>query len=132
MSQQEMPAGQTGGTFDFERETNLAVDVAEVHVNTSQNVIYITEDRVRIHLITHLQRVEKKRSWVTPLMLLVTIIVVLLTSQFRDLVLSAATWKAMFVMASLVSVVWLVYALKNARRSETIDELIERLKKDSK
>jgi len=110
------------------------VDVSEVHLNVSQKVILITEDRVRIHLSNHLNKVEKKKGWIAPLGILITIILTLMTSEFRqqNLIFSGTTWEAVFFISALLSGGWLIYAIKKACKSESIADLIEKFKKESK
>jgi hypothetical protein len=110
------------------------VDVSEVHLNVKQALIITTEDRVRIHLSSHLSKVEKRKAWIAPLGILLTIITTLITSKFKDanIIFSASTWEAIFVIAGIFSLVWLLYAIRQACKSESIDDLINRLKRESK
>lgn len=110
------------------------VDVSDVHLNVSQKLIIITEDKVRIHLSNHLTTVEKRKGWIAPLGILLTIIVCLVTSNFKteNILFDAPTWKAIFIISGVLSAGWLAYSIIQAWRSESMDELIERLKKESK
>ena len=110
------------------------VDVSEVHLNVRQALIITTEDRVRLHLSNHLKNVEQRRAWVAPLGILLTIIITLVTSKFKENspIFSPSTWEAIFVIAGLLSMVWLIYSLWQAWKSEGMDDLIERLKRESK
>jgi hypothetical protein len=74
---------------------------------------------------------EKKRNWIAPLGILVTIIVTLVTSDFKNVGLNAATWQSMFIIAGLISLGWLVYCVKEAWQSKDIEDIIDELKKDS-
>jgi len=110
------------------------VDVSEIHLNVQQALLITTEDRVRLHLSSHLKNVEKKRSWIAPLGVLLTIIVTLVTARFKEdsPLFSPSTWEAIFVMTGLLSFGWLIYSLWQAWQSESMDDLIERLKRESK
>jgi hypothetical protein len=108
------------------------VDVSEVHLNVSQEVIVTTEDKIRLCLSEHLGKMEKRKSWITPLGILLTIIVTLSTSNFIDKLFKAATWQAVFVIAGVISLIWLIYAIKDALKSEKVEDIVAELKKDSK
>lgn len=110
------------------------VDVSNVHLNVSQDLIITTEDKVRIHLSSHLGRLERKRAWIAPLGVLMTIVITLLTANFKEqsFLLGPDVWHALFVVSAVLSGCWLLYALKDAWKSESVDDLIEKLKKESR
>lgn len=110
------------------------VDVSEVHLNTRQKVIITTEDRVRIHLSNHLSKVEKKNGWIAPIGVLLTIVLTLVTAKFKEdsILFPPNTWEAIFVITGALSLGWLFKALWQARQSESIEDFIERLKRESK
>jgi amino acid transporter len=107
------------------------VTVSEVYQNVSLKVIIITEDKVRLCLSEHLKRMEKRGSWITPLGLLISIIVTLVTSDFKNVGIDAATWKALFIITGLISFGWLIYSIKEAWQSAKIEDIIDELKKGS-
>ncbi len=74
---------------------------------------------------------EKKRGWVTPLGILLAVIAMLITTNFKDAGLDAATWKAFFIIAAILLFVWLIYSVIEALRSEKIEDIIGELKKHS-
>ena len=94
------------------------VNVSDVHLNVSQEVIVTTEDKIRLCLSKHLNRMEKKKNWIAPLGILLTVIVTLSTSDFSDKLFKAATWQAVFVISGVVSFIWLIIAAKDAFKSE--------------
>jgi hypothetical protein len=109
------------------------VNVSDVHLNVSQEVIVTTEDKIRLCLSSHLNRMEKKKSWVAPLGILLTIIISLFTSDFTDkLLFKAATWQSVFIISAVISFIWLIIAIKDAFQSERPDDIITQLKKDPK
>lgn len=63
----------------------------------------------------------------TPFSVLVTIGITVITSDFHNLILSSNTWKKIFFFAGIISVFWLIYSLWDARKSETIDDIIDSL-----
>jgi len=80
-------------------------------VNVEQVFIVTTEDKVRICLNRHLDRVERRRDWIAPLGVLITLVVTLVTTTFRDLWLSKDAWQALFIFAAFGAAVWLMRAL---------------------
>ena len=108
------------------------VNISEVHFNVSQEVIVTTEDKIRLSLSEHLKKMEKKRGWVTPLGMLISFTLILITASFKDTGLDAATWKAIFIIADAVAFGWLIYSLKESLQSVKMENIIDELKKDSK
>jgi hypothetical protein len=108
------------------------INVSEVHLNVSQEVIITTEDKIRICLSEHLKQMEKKRGWIAPSGILIAIVVALVTSTFKDKFgLDAATWRAIFILSGIVSIGWLIWSIKEAWKSEKLADIVAELKKGS-
>jgi len=75
---------------------------------------------------------ERRRSWIAPLGIVVTIVVTIVTSTFKDVGLSADTWYAIFIIVGFLSFVWLVWSIKEVLKSEKIEDIVEELKKGSR
>lgn len=108
------------------------VEVEKVHIKLSEEVIITTEDKVRLCLGEHLKRIEKKKGWIAPLGILMTIILTLVTASFRDALFEAVAWKYFFIFAGVASFVWLGLAVKEAFHSEKLEDVVSELKKGSK
>jgi len=106
--------------------------VNEVHMNVSQNVIVITEDKLRLHLSSGAKRMERKNVWIAPLGIFLAIMLAFVTADFEDFFLKAATWQAVFVIAAVSSFIWFLWTIFQHTKSETIDDLIEKIKKEPK
>lgn len=105
------------------------VQQSKTYLNTGQNFIGTTEDKIRLCLATHIDAVSKKKGWITPLTWSLTIILVFITSEFHDFVLSKDAWQAVFAIGLIISVIWLVKAVIDARRvSTSIDLIVDQLK----
>ena len=111
--------------------TNLETFSELYLTNLPQDVITTTEDKVRLCLSEHLKRMEKKKGWVTPLSMLISFTLILITTSFKDVGLDAATWKAIFIIADVVALVWLAYAVRDALSSVKMEDIIEELKTHS-
>ena len=106
--------------------------VNEFNLNVAQNIITITEDRLRLHLIGNLKKRERKNAWIAPLGIFLAIMLSFLKTDFKDIGLKAATWQAFFIIAAILAFGWLIYSFVQLRKIETIDELIEKIKKEPK
>ena len=114
-----------GSTKDLETISELYL------TNLPQDVITTTEDKVRLTLGDYLKKMEKKRSWLTPMSLMISFTLTLMMSGFRDWGLSADTWKAVFILGDIAFFIWLVYSVIESFRSVKIDDVIVELKKHS-
>ena len=107
----------------------LIQDSSKVYSNLGQEIILTTEDKMRLCLIEHLSRTERRNAWITPLGVLLTIVVVFPTTTFRDFMLiEAETWKAMFMIAGILCAIWLIKSLLNARVSTSVDDVVADIK----
>jgi len=63
--------------------------------------------------------------------ILITLVVSLLTASFRDVGLPKAVWEALFVTSAILCVVWLAWAVIQACRAPSIEDVVARLKTSS-
>ena len=104
-------------------------DSSRVYSNLGQEIIITTEDKIRLCLIEHLSRMEKRNAWITPLGILLTIVIVFPTTTFRDaFYLSAATWQAMFVIGGVICFGWLIRSIWNAQVSSSMNDVVAEIK----
>jgi hypothetical protein len=107
------------------------VTVKTIYENTEQIVLSVTEDKLLLCLQEHERRNEHKNGWVAPAGMLITILIALVTSSFRDFIVSGAVWHALFLLATVVCFAWLVRALLRARQLSTIAEVVLQLKENA-
>jgi len=80
--------------------------------NVKSDLIEITEDKLENILLKHLQRLGVRKSWVTPLSLLVTIILANLSATFGDKFgIEGSVWEAFFLLVAIFSAIWLVVSI---------------------
>ena len=100
--------------------------------NVSQGVIHITEDKLHVILLKHEEKNKKFYSWTTPLGIFLSCLLATVTSSFENaLWFSPDTWKAIFVIGTVVSFIWLIccgYIAWNNRNDRGIEHLIEEIK----
>ena len=107
------------------------VQNTSLHLNVGQNTIVITEDKVKLCLLEHLGRLEARREWMTPAGVLLTLVLTFATTSFKDFLLVAATWQAVFVIASALTTGWLLFALRRAWNAPSVDDVVGVMKRAS-
>jgi hypothetical protein len=100
---------------------------SDVSINVGANVIITTEDKIKLAVRSHLDRMSKKDGWIAPLGLLVAIVITFPTTEFKKFVLPADSWLAIFAMGALASGIWFVIAVVRALRAPTEDDFIATL-----
>ena len=111
-------------------ENKTVLEVTSIHRNTAQEVVEITTDRLRLVLVEHKQGFERKKEWQTPLGIIVTITLVLVTTDFRKTWgLESSFWQALFVMLLIASGYWFLKAGYIGLTSPSISDVIEKIKK---
>jgi hypothetical protein len=107
----------------------LIQQTSKVHFNLEQEFIFTTDDKIRICLTDHLSRMEKRTSWIAPLGVLLAILVVFPTTTFKSFIVSAETWEAIFIISAILSFVWFIKNLWQARVSTSMDKVIDDIKR---
>jgi len=97
------------------------------------DIFKITEDKLRLKLDKLKTSIENKTSLFCYIGIIVTIIIALLTSEFRDFFISGNLWKSIFIV-SLVLII--ILAIKNLfsflASRKNVDNIIEDIKKEQK
>ena len=79
------------------------------------------ENTVRIHF----DRLEKGNSWNVPLALALTLLLALITSNFRSaLGVSGDVWNALFIMGFIISVIWLAFTIYKRQSKSSIADFV--------
>jgi len=104
----------------------------EVFPNLSQQVIMTTEDRLKICLLKNLAKAEKKHDWIAPFGILIAVITAFVTASFKDYLLSAKTWEAIFIIVGIGSGIWLLMTIRHAFTQIDIEEIIKEVKTNPK
>jgi hypothetical protein len=107
------------------------IQVQKVNMNTSQELIVITEDKARICLMNHVQNIEKRNAWMAPAGILATLIITLATTTTKDFIFSADVWQAIFAFSIVLTLIWLVNTLYKIPKSKKIDDVLTELKSTS-
>jgi len=105
------------------------VNVDQIHNNTSQEVIHITSDKLKLALMGHLHCLAKRNAWHVPLSLFASAVVVFFTSSFKDFLgVKADQLQVGFFIFAVGCLIWLLKAIYESRKSMSIEELIEIIK----
>lgn len=113
-------------TIDLLRE---GLKQSAVHVNLGQQMIILTEDRLRLELNELSDSTRHRQGWRAPAGMLITEVAVFVTSSFHDAIgISGQQWQALFRTLIVGTVIWLLAELIRGRRSSSADSLIEKLK----
>ena len=106
--------------------------VSQVRTNTQSELIEITEDKLENILLKHLNKLNKVKGWLTPISLFITILIVLLTADFKPFLgLEKEVWNAIFIISALIALIWSITSIISAikcSRSSTISFLIKEIK----
>lgn len=127
----EQTKSPEGIKIDVATLGNQLVNVSEVNINVSQQVLITTKDKVNLTLSNYLKGMESKRSWIAPLGIFTTILVTLSTTTFKNVGLNAEIWRDIFIFVAGVALLWLVLSINEARKSKKIEDFYEELKKES-
>ncbi|OIQ89763.1 hypothetical protein GALL_283270 [mine drainage metagenome] len=105
------------------------IGITEIHENTSQELISITGDKLKLILLQNLSLIESNKAWQMPLSLLLTIILVFCSADFKDAFgLQKNVWSAIFIISSIICAIWLIVCLFKLKKSITVDGVIDLIK----
>jgi len=104
------------------------VNVKQVYSNVEQQVIQITEDKLRLVLNEHISFLETKSSWISPFGILITLIVVFSTTEFKEAYFSPDTWKAVFIITTVITTFWLIKSLYKLTQARSVNDIISKIK----
>lgn len=105
------------------------VKVVDVHVNVDQELIQITEDKLRLILKDHLESTTQSGGWIAPFGIIVSIITTFCTAKFDNFLgLNPDFWKALFVFVGIASLVWLIIAINKQSKAMSFNDFIDRVK----
>jgi hypothetical protein len=124
--------GKWEATLLTQLTENIIQDSA-MSINLGEHIITTTEDKVRLACMTHLKRTSEKNAWVAPASILLSIVVVFVTADFKEaLGFPAATWRAVFMIVGFWSLVSTIRGARAAVRAPSVDEFVNVLKATSK
>ncbi len=103
---------------------DLDTKVVAIHKNTNQRLIIVTQDKTLLTLKRNIAKLGT-REWIAPLSTLSTILIALITSNFRYAMgLGASEWRAIFIVCGFVSFGWLVNSIYRSLGCKTFHQVI--------
>jgi hypothetical protein len=105
-----------------------------VYENLDQDIIHITADRAHRYLSEWRQKIEAEGSWIAPLSLAVSLLLALLTADFKDRFgLKKEQWAAIFLISLVATIIWLLRSVTRRiwNPAETPDQIVEKFKNKS-
>ena len=103
---------------------DLEAKVVKINKNTDQKVIVVTQDKTLLCLKRNLAKLGK-REWLAPLTTVVTILISLITADFKSaLGLGHAEWRAIFIVCGFLATGWLAYTVRKALHAKNFHEVI--------
>lgn len=93
------------------------VPVTNISTNTHQDVIHITEDKLRLIVGDYEKSWRSRRDWVGPFGILVSVIISIITSDFKGVFgFTGDSIRSLFIMSAIGSGVWLLISLIKSYR----------------
>jgi len=103
---------------------DLEARVIEINKNTDQRLIIVSHDKTLLCLRRNLTKLGKS-EWVAPLSTVTTILVALITSDFKSaLWLGPSEWKAMFVISGFLTTGWLAFTVRRTINTKSVHEVV--------
>lgn len=115
--------------FTKESPIPLLLENDAVKDNIGKSIIATDEARIKVCINNHLQKIEQKKGWVTPMSLFLAILIVFPTTEFKDWGLSKSTWEAFFIISSIIFFLWLLKSIFSALTSGSSKNIIDDIKK---
>lgn len=111
--------------------TNTNSEFVENEINNvSSDIIRITEDKLRLKLADYERSVANSSDWVGAVGIVATVILSLITTDFKDRFgMKAETWSAVFIIVLIVAFIYCIFTIFTALKRKSIDEFISDLKK---
>lgn len=109
-------------------------DSLQIHENLGQHAWIILEDKVKLTLIEYEKQFERAVDWWSPLPILATIVVAIVTTKFDNFFfVPAATMRALFYFAAFYFAWQTFIKFKNSRQQKriSIDDVIQELRESS-
>lgn len=97
----------------------LTLTVSNTISEISVSVISIPEDRLENILLKHVRKIEQSKDIIGSSGLFASLLITLLTSDFRDAGFSSDVWKGVFIVALLASFVYMLRVLWNLFKNKS-------------
>lgn len=117
-------------TVNYSKNGKATAEVDVIHNNTSQELINIYSDKLKLILKDYTDAICDRTSWLTPFGLLISIVLTFVTADFkpRAMGMNADFWAAIFFMLGVICIIWLVISILKLKRAISVDDVVETIK----
>ena len=106
-----------------------------IHKNLDQNILAVSEDKLRLCLIEHREALSSRLKWLTPFTLLLSLVATISTSTFHETAgIKPESWFAVFLICSVLSLIWFLYEIAKmivTWKNGSVDKLIQSIKNNT-
>ncbi|MGV6480549.1 hypothetical protein ACT2VT_004670 [Pantoea agglomerans] len=103
------------------------IPVERISENLSTHIIKTNEDKLRNILENYERKIAKKGKFVTCLSVAMTLLISLLTSDFKDFItVPAIVWRGLFILgfiASVITALFMMFRQKTPSVNDLINEI---------
>lgn len=117
-------------TYVEDKLSDEILQSSSIHWNVKSEFVMITEDKLELCLKKYNDSLKKSNDWITPLSIFITLLLAILTADFKDFIFSGTMWKAIFIVSMVISIYKIILAVKNHINKMDIEEVIAEIKKD--
>jgi hypothetical protein len=126
-----MTAGDNWRTKESIDFSSLTTTPSVVYVNTEQEVIIVTRDKLHLCLQGAVDKMASRDRWMVPLGVLVPLILAVTTTSFTSRFnIGGGEWETAYIMLILFTLAWLTYALIRRPKSVSVNSIVEELAKN--
>lgn len=111
------------------RPTTNPQDYRNNIADISVDVISIMESSLRVVLISHVAKLRKSKDIIGAAALFISLLIVLITAEFKSKVFDANTWYGIFIVFTIAAAGYLCYVIFNhCQNKDSVDAIIEDIK----
>ncbi len=83
----------------------------DVHISAPQSDLPVTAGTPEIHSEEIQVRLERGKAWVTPLCVLFSLLLPLVTADFRSFIFEPLTWRIIYKILTVAAFIWLLLSI---------------------
>ncbi len=99
----------------------------DVHISAPQSDLPVTAGTPEIHSAEIQVRLERGKAWVTPLCVLFSLLLPLVTADFKPFIFEPLIWRIIYKILTVAAFIWLLFSIYSSIHG--IIPLAQRLKK---
>lgn len=117
---------------------NIDLDLNDnliVYQNITQDVVFITKDKLELVLIKAEKCLSQKKAWIAPLGLVVSCLLSILSADFKNFFFPSSVWYSIFIMTTFICFFWFCYTIYVTFRNKNkgnIEDIINKIIAESK